>query len=227
MKIRDNVKPSLPPLPGGSYLGICVYSIAIGEQLCEYEGKSKSYNNQVLLGFEICGQTIEIDGKPEPRVLSKTFNVAKSKRSGLRIFINSWEARELSDDEFLEVDTNNYVGKPAMLTVVLNDTGEYSNIGNIAPLPQGLPITIPEPMSELIRFDMEPWNQAAYDALPEWAQNRIQKSSEWQKSHVPQQDVTVQGGQQPPAIDFAQALANMQNQPATVNPPTPNGGLPF
>ena len=47
MKIRDNVKPTKPPLPGGTYLGICVYSIAIGEQLCEYEGKSKSYNNQV------------------------------------------------------------------------------------------------------------------------------------------------------------------------------------
>ena len=56
MKIRDNVKPSLPPIPGGTYLGICVYSIAIGEQLCEYEGKSKSYNKQVMLGFEICGE---------------------------------------------------------------------------------------------------------------------------------------------------------------------------
>ena len=40
MKIKDNIKPSLPPIPGGNYLGICVYSIGIGEQLCEYEGKS-------------------------------------------------------------------------------------------------------------------------------------------------------------------------------------------
>ena len=39
MKIRDKVKPSLPPIPGGTYLGICVYSIALGDQLCEFEGK--------------------------------------------------------------------------------------------------------------------------------------------------------------------------------------------
>lgn len=230
MKIRDNVKPTIPPLPGGSYLGICVYSIGIGEQLCEYEGKSKSYNNQVLLGFEICGQTIEIDGKQEPRILGKTFNIAKSKRSALRGFINSWEARELSDDEFLDVDTNEYVGRPAMLTVVLNDTGEYSNIANIAPLPQGLPVTIPDPVSTLIRFDMEPWNQAAYDALPEWAQDRIQKSTEWQKNHAPQTDVAVQTAQQAtavPTVDFAQALANMQNPPAAAKPAASNGGLPF
>lgn len=77
MKIRNNVKPSLPPIPGGTYLAICVYSIGIGEQLCEYEGKSKNYYNQVMLGFEICGQTVEIDGKQEPRVLSKTFNATK------------------------------------------------------------------------------------------------------------------------------------------------------
>ena len=84
MKIRNNVKPTLPPIPGGTYLAICVYSIGIGEQLCEYEGKSKNYYNQVMLGFEICGQTIEVDGKQEPRVLSKTFNAVKGKKSGLR-----------------------------------------------------------------------------------------------------------------------------------------------
>ena len=34
MKIKDKAKPPIPPLPGGSYLGTCVYSIDIGEQLC-------------------------------------------------------------------------------------------------------------------------------------------------------------------------------------------------
>ena len=53
MKIRDKVKPSLPPIPGGTYLGICVYSIALGEQLCEFEGKSKGYYNQVMLGLDL------------------------------------------------------------------------------------------------------------------------------------------------------------------------------
>ena len=195
MKIRNNVKPSLPPVPGGTYLSICVYSIGIGEQLCEYEGKSKNYYNQVMLGFEICGQTIEIDGKQEPRVLGRTFNATKGKKSGLRKFIGAWEAKELSDEEYLDKDTNDYVGKPALVTIVLNETGEYSNIDSVAPLPAGLPIDVPQPMSKLIRFDVDNWDQAAFEALPEWAQERIKKSTQYQKEHVAVETVAVQQSQ--------------------------------
>ena len=202
MKVRDNVKPSLPPIPGGNYLGICVYSIAIGEQLCVFEDKSKNYNKQVMLGFEIAGMAVEIDGKQEPRVLSKTFNIAKSKKSSLRKFISAWEAKELSDDEFMDKDTNDYVGMPAFLTVVLNETGEYANIDSISPLPNGIPITVPDPLSPLIRFDMVPWDQKAFEALPEWAQEKIKKSTEYQKEHVPVQNVSVQGTQQAQAAGF-------------------------
>lgn len=211
MKIRDKVKPSLPPIPGGTYLGICVYSIALGEQLCEFEGKSKGYYNQVMLGFEICGQTVEIDGKQEPRVLSKTFNATKGKKSGMRKFLGAWEAKEMTDDEYLDSDTNDYVGRPAFLTIVLNETGEYSNIDGIAPLPTGLPIDVPKPMSQLIRFDMEPWDQKLFESLPEWAQERIKKSTEYQKEHAPVANVTVQGIQTQ-SIDYAAIMQQMAGQ---------------
>lgn len=210
MKIRNNVKPTLPPIPGGTYLAICVYSIGIGEQLCEYEGKSKNYYNQVMLGFEICGQTVEIDGKQEPRVLGKTFNAVKGKKSGLRKFIGAWEAKELSDDEYLDKDTNDYVGKAALLTVVLNETGEYSNIDGIAPLPVGLPIEVPQPLSKLIRFDMDEWDQTAFEALPEWAQERVKKSTQYQKEHAPIETVAVQQVQ--PGVQIPQNIQGINFQ---------------
>lgn len=215
MKIRDKVKPSLPPIPGGTYLGICVYSIALGEQLCEFEGKSKGYYNQVMLGFEICGQTVEIDGKQEPRVLSKTFNATKGKKSGLRKFLGAWEAKELTDDEYLDSDTNDYVGKAAFLTVVLNETGEYSNIDGIAPLPMGLPIDVPKPMSQLIRFDMEPWDQKLFESLPEWAQEKIKKSTEYQKEHAPVTNVTVQGLPNASGTDYAAIMQQLAGKQQT------------
>ena len=52
-----------------------------------------------------------------------------------------------------------------------------------------------KPVSELIRFDMEPWSQEAFDKLPEWAQNRVKDSTQWQKQHAPETVVDVQ--QQP------------------------------
>lgn len=210
MKIRNNVKPTLPPIPGGTYLAICVYSIGIGEQLCEYEGKSKDYYNQVMLGFEICGHTIEIDGKQEPRVLGKTFNAVKGKKSGLRKFIGAWEAKELSDDEYLDKDTNDYVGRPALLTVVLNETGEYSNIDGIAPLPVGLPIDVPQPLSKLIRFGVDEWDDAGFEALPEWAKEKIKKSTQYQKEHAPVETVAVQ--QARPGVNFQTIMQQMAAQ---------------
>ena len=190
MKIKSGVKPSLPPVPGGTYLATCVYSIAIGEQLCEFKDKGKSYNNQIMLGFELSGVTVEVDGKQDPRILGRTFNVAKSKNSALRKFVGAWEAKEFSDEEFLELDTYDLVGRPAMLNIVLNESGEYSNIQSIMQVPVGFPA--PVATSPMIRFDMEPWDQAAYDALPEWAQMRIQKSTEWQKQHAPETSIGIQ-----------------------------------
>ena len=237
MKIRNNVKPTLPPIPGGTYLAVCVYSIGIGEQLCEYEGKSKNYYNQVMLGFEICGKTIEIDGKQEPRVLGKTFNATKGKKSGLRKFIGAWEAKELSDDEYLDKDTNDYVGKPALLTVVLNETGEYSNIDGVAPLPVDLPIDVPQPLSKLIRFDVDEWNDAGFEALPDWAKERIKKSTQYQKEHVAVETVAVQGVQQAqsggtmpqniPGINFQAVMQQMAAQQNVQSNPTGGGGCPI
>lgn len=189
MKIGKNVKPSIPPVPGGTYMAVCIYSLGIGEQLCKYKDSTK-YNNQVMIGFELIGQTVEIDGKQEPRVLGRTFNIAKSQNSGLRKFLGSWMGKALTDDEYMSFDTNTLLGKPAMLSVVLNDTGEYANIDGIMQIPAG----IPEPKATITPywFDMDDgFDQAAFENLPEWAQEKIKKSTEYQKLYVPQEEVKI------------------------------------
>lgn len=189
MKIGKNVKPSIPPVPGGTYMAVCIYSLGIGEQLCKYKDSTK-YNNQVMIGFELIGQTVEIDGKQEPRVLGRTFNIAKSQNSGLRKFLGSWMGKALTDDEYMSFDTNMLLGKPAMLSVVLNDTGEYANIDGIMQIPAG----IPEPKATITPywFDMDDgFDQAAFENLPEWAQEKIKKSTEYQKLYVPQEEVKI------------------------------------
>ena len=230
MKIKTGVKPSLPPVPGGTYLAVCVYSIAICEQLCEFKDKGKSYNNQVMLGFELQGVTVEIDGKQEPRTLGRTFNIAKSKNAALRKFVGAWEAKEYTDEEFLELDTNDLVGKPAMLNVVLNESGEYSNIESIMQIPMGFPV--PQPTLPLIRFDMEPWDQEAFEKLPEWAQDRVKKSTNWQKEHAPTDTIAATPAAQPmqmpqnfPANMAAQAVTGGGQVWPAVNPGA--GGAPF
>lgn len=222
MKIKDKAKPPIPPLPGGTYLGICVYSIDIGEQLCKYK-ESERYNNQVVLGFEIAGQSVTIDGKEEPRVLSRTFTVSRSANSGLRKFVGSWTGQRIGDDEFAELDTNDLVGLPAMLSVVLTEDGQHSNIDAAVPLPAGLPIQIPEPKSPMIRFDLEPFDQKAFDALPEWAQERIKKSTDWAKNHADTSTIETkpEGG-----VNLAGLLANLKQVDAAGGQPSTASGGP-
>lgn len=197
MKVKDRAKPKIPPVEPGVYVAVCVYSIDLGEQLCEYKDKSKSYNNQVQLGFELIGETVEIDGKQEPRTLSRTLNFARSKNSSLRKFVQSWLGKTFSDEAFDEFDTNDLVGMPAQLSVILNESGDYSNIDTIMQLPKGMPA--PQATQPLIRFDIEPWDDAAFEQLPDWAKEKVKKSTQYQKLHVPTDsvDVNVDEGQEP------------------------------
>ena len=198
MKVKDRAKPKIPPVEPGVYVAVCVYSIDLGEQLCEYKDKSKSYNNQVQLGFELIGETVEIDGKQEPRTLSRTLNFARSKNSSLRKFVQSWLGKTFSDEAFDEFDTNDLVGMPAQLSVILNESGDYSNIDTIMQLPKGMPA--PQATQPLIRFDIEPWDDVAFEQLPDWAKEKVKKSTQYQKLHVPTDsvDVNVDGEQEPP-----------------------------
>lgn len=192
MKVKDRAKPKLPPVDPGVYVAVCVHSIDLGEQLCEYKD-SKSYNNQVQLVFELIGETIEIDGKQEPRTLSRTFNFAQSKNSALRKFVQSWLGKTLSDEAFANFDTNDLVGMPAQLSVILSESGEYANIDAVMQLPKGMPA--PQATVPLIRFDMEPWDDAAFKSLPDWVQEKVKKSTQYQKLHVPTDlvDVNISG----------------------------------
>ncbi|MDY4509383.1 MAG: hypothetical protein SPD95_11765 [Candidatus Faecousia sp.] len=196
-KVKDRAKPSIPPVAPGTYSAICVGSIDMGEQLVKYKDKS-NYSNQVAFIFELVGEYIEVDGKQEPRTLSRKFTFSKSEKSGLRKFVESWQGKKFSNEEFGEFDTNDMVGKEAMIGVVLNDTGEYANIDTIMGLPKGM--SAGKPQSELIRFDIDPWDQAAFDALPEFAQSWVMNSTNYQKQHAPETTVAVT----PPASAAAQ-----------------------
>ena len=191
-KIKDRAKPKTPPVEPGVYLSVCVGYIDLGEQ---YSEKFKSYSNKVKFVWALPSETIEIDGKTEERQLSKEFTFSTSKKGGLRSFLESWNSRTYSDDEFAELDLFDQLGKPCQLQVVLNDTGEYSNVANLMPIPKGMPAPVSK--TSYITWDMDAWNDAVFEALPEWTKEQIKKSTQYQKNHAPDTTVEVK----PPAAE--------------------------
>lgn len=213
MKIKDRAKPKTPPVAAGVYIAICIGVVDLGEQ---YSEKFKNYSNKVKFIWELVGEYIEVDGEQKPRQLSKEFAFSASKKGNLRAFLSSWNSREYGDEEFGEVDVFDQIGKPCQLQVVHNENGEYANVANLMPLPRGMaaPITSTKP----IRWDMEQWDDATFAELPEWIQEQIKKSTQYQKEHTPTDSIEVK-------TQFAPAA------PAAAAAPTPAtmgmGGVPF
>lgn len=167
-------------------MAVCVGVIDLGEQ---YSEMFKSYSNKVMFVWELPGETIEIDGEQKPRQLSKEFTISSSKKGNLRGFIESWNGKSYTDDEFMEFDLFDQVGKPCQLNVVLNETKEYANVDNLMPIPRGFPA--PTTDTKLIRWDMDKWDDAVFAEIPEWIQEKIKKSTQYQKDHAPADTVEV------------------------------------
>ena len=199
MKIKDRAKPAIPPVPAGQYLAVCVGVFDLGEQFSE---KFKKYSPKIIITFDLPAITIEVDGKQEPRQLSREFTISGKNNSKLRSFISSWNGVQYSDEAFGEFDPLTQIGKPAMINVILNETGDYSNIDTIMPLFPGLPAPTTE--TKLQTWDMDHWDDNAFSDLPEWVQEKIKKSSQYQKDHAPDTTVAVT----PPAgVDFSALMA--------------------
>ena len=92
-----------------------------------------------------------------------------------------------SDEQFGEVDLFDQVGRACLLNVVLNDTGEYANVDSVIPLPKGMPA--PTTDTPPILWNMDEWDDEKFAALPDWVQEKIKKSTQYQKDHTPTETV--------------------------------------
>lgn len=189
MKIKDRAKPKVPPVEAGVYMAVCIGFVDLGEQ---YSEKFKNYSYKGMYIWELPGETIEIDGEQKPRQLSKEFAISASNKSNLRKFIETWNSKSYSDEEFMEFDLFEQIGKPCQLNVVLNETKEYANVDNLMPIPKGFPA--PTTSTEFIRWDMEKWDDSVFEKIPEWIQEKIKKSTEYQKEHAPETEIKVDTG---------------------------------
>lgn len=212
MKLGSRAKPAIPPVEPGTYFAVCIGAVDLGEQETTYNGKTK-YVNQIQLIFELPGELIEVDGEMQPRWLSRRFSVALSNKAKLRQFIETWYGKKFSDDSIKEFETNDLLGKPAMLSVVLSEDGQYANIASAAALPKGVPAPVAK--SEYLTFDVERWDDELYTKLPEYLQELIRNSTQYKSAHLPRDEVSVE------AAEAAAAKA------AEAEGPAPIGGVPF
>lgn len=193
MKLKNKVKPAIPPLEAGTYAGVCVGVYAVGEQENTYQGRTR-YVEQIVITFEFPEVTVEIDGEARPRQLSKTFTASTSEKSGLRKCLKTWRGRDFaSGEEMANFDLNQLLGRSALVQVIQKENGN-AGIESVIPLPRGM--ADPSTQTPLQSFDVDEWDEGAFEALPEWVQDRIRNSTQWREQHAPDGPVAFPAGQE-------------------------------
>ncbi len=202
LKIKKKSGSSVPPMEAGTYPAVCVGIVDLGEQ---YSETFKKYNDKLLIIWEIPSQTIQIDGEDKPRWLSKDFSASLHEKSALHKMLVSWRGKafteaELTEDEngFMQFSVLDMLGTGCFLQVIVEekDGSSYNRITSVISLPAGMPMPTTE--TKLIAFDIDNWDDEAFSPLPEWIQERIKKSTQYQKLHIPTDaiDVDTSGGKE-------------------------------
>lgn len=158
----------------GTYLAVCCGMVDLG---AVYNKRYDKYQDKVMLLWEIPGETIEINGKEEPRILSARYTATLGSQGNLRRDLVAWRGKEFTEDELEGFKLQNVVGSSCFLNIQNNkaeDGKVYTNVVGVMALPKGTPkgkLSI-----DPIVFDFDTGTVAAVDALPEWISKQVKGS---------------------------------------------------
>lgn len=166
---------SFTPCPAGLHVARCIKLIDLGTQHGEYEGKP-NIRQQVVVQWEVPGETIDTDDGPQPMIVSKFYTNSLGERANLRTDLESWRGRAFSPEELGGFDLEKILGHPGMVNVIHNEKGK-AQVKGVMPLPKGT--TCPPAVNKPTAFWVEPWDDNAYLQLPDGFRKIIAQSDEF------------------------------------------------
>lgn len=178
MKLKDKVKPAVPPLEPGVYMAVCVVVADLGDQ---YGEKFKKSSRKVVFSFDIPSETIEIDGEQKPRQLSKRCTFSVSKKGTLNKMLNAWMNANMSEQELGELDLFSLIGRGCQIRVTVSEDGAHNNIEDVMALPKGMPAPQSDTAPVTYDIDEDGFFGEKWDALPAWMREAIEKSDQYQQ----------------------------------------------
>ena len=171
----DSGNKEFQQLTPGTHLARCYSIVDLGVQRGEYQG-SPTVRNQIVVRWEVPGETIEIDGEAKPLTISRFYTNSLNEKSTLRHDLVAWRGREFTAEELMKFDLENILGKACLLTVAHNDKGK-ARVLAVSGLAKGM--TCPPQYNPSEVFWLDEWDQAKFDALPEGFQRIIKESDEY------------------------------------------------
>ena len=179
MKLKDKVKPAIPPMEGGVYMAVCVTVADLGDQ---YSEKFKNTQRKVVFSFDIPSETVEMDEETRPRQLSKRCTFSVSKRGTLNKMLNAWLNANMSEQDLAELDLFDFAGKACQIRVTVSEDGAHNNVEDVMALPKGMPAPMTDTPIITYDIDEDGFLGEKWEALPGWMRDTIEKSEQYQQN---------------------------------------------
>ena len=174
--------------PVGSHVAVCVELIDLGVQHDEYQGKPNA-RQQVVIRWETSNEVME-DG--QPFLVSAFYTNSLGEKANLRHLLEAWRGRSFTAEELLKFDLQAILGKSCLISVIHNEKGK-AKVTGVMQLPKGTPT--PPVHNKPKAFWIDEWDQAAFEALPDFFKEKIQQSDEYvEKFSNKQAGKPAQGG---------------------------------
>lgn len=178
-KATGNFKSVSP----GTYVARCYRIIDIGTQHSEWNGEEK-VRNQIVVFWELPGETAEFDGVIKPLSVSKFYTNSLHEKANLRADLKAWRGRDFDETELAGFDLNNIVGKPCLVTVSAKENGK-TEVASVSPLMKGQECPVQVNTSQT--FWLDEYSDESFNALSDGMKKLVAKSEEYQaiKSGAP------------------------------------------
>ena len=173
--------------PTGLHHAICIMAIDLGHQ---FHPVYSTEQRKCLLCYELPDLTIDIDGKPMPRVISRIYTLSLNEKAHLRRDLEGWRGRKFTPEELKNgVPLKRLLGVNCQLNIVHNysekNQREYANVASVVGLSKGMAKR--EPAAEMVYFSFDEKMQIPSN-IPEWILNMIMGSTEYNSGPGMQND---------------------------------------
>lgn len=136
---------------------------------------------KVRISFELPNEThvFKEGEKALPFMVSKETTLSMGKKSNLRPLVEGVIGTSLDDEEAYAFDIDQLLNMTCQLHIVHEESenGKYVQIKSASPLLKG--VTCPPPVNSLQILSYEKWDQAYFDALPQYLREKMEKTPEY------------------------------------------------
>jgi hypothetical protein len=169
--------------PSGNHVAICFGVVYCGTVPGTYNGIPNKEKKTIML-FELCNKkhTFKPENGEEPHIVAKEFTHSMGKKANMRKALVSWRGEDMTDAQAKTFNIAGLPEVPCRLNVVHKTSGKgtkYVDVSSISPLEEEA--VLPEMHYPKTVFSIlkTPFNVDAFNALPQWIQDKIKKSDEY------------------------------------------------